>query len=252
MLTEERQDKIRAELARNGKVLAAQLASDFEVSEDTIRRDLRELARLGLCRRVYGGALSPAPDLGTLDVRSSVMREAKHSLGAAIGKLLKPDQTVFIDAGSTNLAIADAIPLDKPLTVITNAPSIALALESHDKCQTILLGGIFNPAKGACLGGQVLREVRRIFADIFILGTCGVDADVGLTALDAEEAELKRCMIEQCNQLWVPVTADKLGTIAPYKIADVAAIGTLFATSGDGDVSVSPFTEKGVVVHEVS
>lgn len=252
MLTEERHDKIRAKLLRNGKVLAAQLAIDFGVSEDTIRRDLRELARTGLCRRVYGGALSPAPDLGTFKVRSAVLSEAKHSLGMAIGTLLEPGQTVFIDAGSTNLAIASHIPLDKPLTVITNAPSIALALEAHDRCQTILLGGVFNPSKGACLGGQVLRETMRVYADVFILGTCGVDADVGLTALDAEEAELKRCMIEQSDRLWVPVTADKLGTIAPYKIADASAIGMLFAVAGDDGMSTSLFTAKGVVVRVVS
>jgi DeoR/GlpR family transcriptional regulator of sugar metabolism len=251
MLTEERHDKIRGELARKGKVIAAQLAVDFGVSEDTVRRDLRELARLGWCRRVYGGALSPAPDLGTIQARSAILSDAKHRLGAAIGQLLTSGQTIFIDAGSTNITIAGAIPVGPQLTVITNAPSIALALENHDKCRTILLGGIFNPSKGACLGGQALREAKRIFADIFILGTCGVDADMGLTALDAEEAELKRCMIEQSNQLWVPVTMDKIGTVAPYKIADASAIGKLFAVSDDGSASTLPFSEKGVVVHEV-
>ncbi|TDX79654.1 DeoR family transcriptional regulator [Neorhizobium sp. R1-B] len=251
MLTEERHDRIRGELARKGKVLAAQLAVDFGVSEDTVRRDLREMARMGLCRRVYGGALSPAPDLGTIQTRSAILSEAKHRLGAAIGELLKSGQTIFIDAGSTNITIAGAIPVDTQLTVITNAPSIALALENHEKCRTILLGGIFSPSKGACLGGQVLREAQQIFADIFILGACGIDAEIGLTALDAEEAELKRCMIEQSNQLWVPVTVDKIGTVAPYKIADASAIGKLFAVSDDEGALTLPFSEKGIVVHEV-
>ncbi|WP_271022272.1 DeoR/GlpR family DNA-binding transcription regulator [Rhizobium sp. RCAM05973] len=248
MLTEERHDKIREELARSGKVLAAKLAVDFDVSEDTIRRDLRELARLGVCRRVYGGALSPAQDLGSLMQRNSIMSAAKTDLARAVGDMIESGQTIFIDAGSTNVSIARCLPPDKEVTIVTNSPGVALALDEHPRCRTILLGGIFNSSKGACVGSQTYKEVQRIYADVFILGTCGVDLELGLTAFDAEEAELKRCMVDQASQLWVPATSDKLGTVAPYKIADSASIDVLFVGSDGRRLPAQAFEEKGVRV----
>ena len=227
MLTEERHDRIRALLASKGRVLATELAEEFGVSEDTARRDLRELARLGDCRRVYGGALLPAPDLGTIQQRVGTMADTKTALASRVAGLIEQGQTIFIDAGSTNLAVARALAHTLSLTVVTNAPEVALALSAHSRCKTILLGGLFNPAKGACLGGQTVREAQRIYADLFVLGTCGVDSQIGVTALDAEEAELKRCLIEQSGRVIVPATADKIGTVAPYKIAEASEIDVL-------------------------
>ena len=123
MLTDERLDLIRAQLARQGKVLANDLAAQFGVSEDTIRRDLRELARQGFCRRVYGGALLPSPDSGSLAARVSSHQDAKAELARTTSRLLRDGQTLFIDAGSTNLAIANALPQELKLTVVTNAPA---------------------------------------------------------------------------------------------------------------------------------
>ena len=227
MLTEERHDQIRAQLASKGKVLASVLAGEFGVSEDTARRDLRDLARNGFCRRVYGGALPPAPDLGAITQRSTTMIDAKEHLAAAVAGLVKAGQTIFIDAGSTNLAVARTLSREMDLTIVTNAPGVAVALSDHPLCRVIMLGGVFNPIKGACLGGQTVREVQRIHADVLVLGSCGVDPQVGVTALDAEEAELKRCMVQQSRQVVVPATLDKLGTVAPYKVADSSEIDVL-------------------------
>src|SRR5690348_16751966 len=151
MLTAERHDRIQARLARSGKVIAGELAEEFGVSEDTVRRDLRELARAGICRRVYGGALLPSPNLGTVEQRSTAMVEIKENLARGVVDLLKNGQTIFIDAGSTNLAVAKRLPRDKAITVVTNAPNVALALADHQRSRVILLGGVFNSEKGACL-----------------------------------------------------------------------------------------------------
>lgn len=248
MLTEERHQVIRDRLNANGRVIANDLAKEFDVSEDTIRRDLRELAKAGHCRRVYGGALSPAPNLGSITKRSTTSTDEKERLAKCVAGLILPEQTIFIDAGSTNIAIALALRREMELTVVTNAPAVALALSDHDKCRTILLGGILNQDKGACLGGQTLNEVRRIYADVFVLGTCGVDASVGVTALDAEEAELKRAMVEQSGQLLVPATADKIGTIAPYSVASASSIDTLACTLVDDD-RLSAFKDLGAKIH---
>ncbi len=247
MLTDERLDRIRALLNANGKVLANDLAAQFEVSEDTIRRDLRELAKLGVCRRVYGGALLPTPDLGTLAVRASSGQDRKASLARVAADLVKNGQTLFIDAGSTNLAIAGALPRDKQLTVVTNAPAIATALSDHEHCTVIVLGGVYDRAKGACLGVQAAREAAHIFADMFILGACGVDTTAGVTALDAGEAEIKRMMIAQSSLLLIAATTDKLGTVAQFKIADVSRIDHLVVEEDAGDMAA--FEHADVQVH---
>ncbi|WFS03614.1 DeoR/GlpR family DNA-binding transcription regulator [Rhizobium tumorigenes] len=250
MLTDERLDRIREKLMANGKVLANELAVDFEVSEDTVRRDLRELAKLGFCRRVYGGALLPTPDFGTLANRTGLHQDRKSSLARAAAALIEDGQTIFIDAGSTNLAIANALDQSQRLTIVTNAPVIATALSDRPNYTILVLGGMYDQGKGACLGPQAVREATQVFADIFIIGVCGVDSTVGVTALDAGEAELKRTMVSQSNILLVAATAEKLGTVAPFKVADASMIDHLIVENGDCDVR--DFAMADVQVHVAS
>lgn len=248
MLTDERHDAIRARLRDQGKVLSNELAAEFGVSEDTVRRDLRELARAGVCRRVYGGALLPAAETGTIVQRGRTSATAKETLAQTVASLIKAGQTIFIDAGSTNLAVARAIPHDRAITVVTNAPAVALALSDHPRCKTIQLGGILDHDKGACLGGQTCVEIRRIHADLFILGTCAIDAQIGITALDAEEAEIKRAMIAQSSQLVVPVTGDKVGTMAPFQIAEPSQIDVLVVAGRAPQPQLDAFSAEGMRV----
>lgn len=249
MLTEERHDWIRNELKASGKVVSTDLAERFGVSEDTVRRDLRELAKAGFCRRVYGGALLPAPDLGSITERRSNQVEDKQALAAVVAGLFQDGQTTFVDAGSTNIAVVQAISRDKSGTIITNAPEIAIALRDHHRLKTIMLGGEFNPSKGACIGGQTIRQARRINADMLVLGACGLDPRAGVTALDNEEAELKRCLVEQSASLVIAATPDKLGTIAPYAIVGADAIDHLAVSSQTSVTFSKAFSAMGVKVH---
>lgn len=247
MLAEERLDQIRDLLSADGRVLANALAARFNVSEDTIRRDLRELARIGVCRRVYGGALLLTPDHGSLAARAGAQSDEKAALAGLAVTLVGEGQTVFIDAGSTNLAIAQALPREKRLTVVTNAPAIAVALSDHPNHGVIVLGGAYEQSKGACLGPQTVREISQIFADVFVLGACGVDAGIGVTALDAGEAEVKRAMIAQSSVLLIAATRDKLGTIAPFRLAETARIDHLVVADAERDYS--QFEQADVRVH---
>lgn len=248
MLNRERQDRILELLAADGRVVAADLAKEFGVSEDAVRRDLRELAGKGLCRRVYGGALSPAPDLGDIQKRVAEVPSSKRALGQCVTKHLEEAKTIFIDASSTNLSVAEALPRSRPLTVVTNAPAVAVALSEHPQCQVIVLGGSFNAAKGACLGSQTTQALKNIYIDTLILGACGVDAQLGLTAFDAEEAEFKRCLIEQSARVIVPVITNKLGTAAPHRLSGLSAVDLLVLESSAPAAIVSQFTDLGVKV----
>ena len=131
MLSEERRRSILASLARDGKVVAARLVAELGVSEDTIRRDLRELAAQGLVQRVHGGALPPAPQPGSFADRRGTAPEAKAELAEAAVRVLAGARVVLIDGATTNLEVARRLPPDRPVTVLTNSPPIAAALDVH-------------------------------------------------------------------------------------------------------------------------
>lgn len=231
VLTEERHRIIRDRLAAEGRVLAAALATEFGVSEDTVRRDLRELARTGACRRVYGGALplapDPAPDPGPAAVRAAIAAPAKAALARVAVRLIAGGETVFLDAGTTNAAIATALPADLRVTVATNSLAVAGALAHRPHVRLLVLGGRYDPAKDACVGSDTVDAVRRLRADACLLGACGLDAELGVTAHDPAEAEVKRAMAAASRRIVVAATTDKLGTAAPFSVAPAAAIDEL-------------------------
>src|SRR5262249_7486295 len=193
----ERQREILRRLSERGRVLAAELAAEFNVSEDSIRRDLRELASLGLCRRVYGGALTIGPDISPLSVRHGRQAETKQSLARLAAGLVRSGQTLLLDAGSTNSAIASALPEAEGLTVITTAPDIAQRLLDRDGFEIILIGGRIDRRVGAAVGAQTVLEISRVRADLCFPGVCAIDPSTGVWGIDSEETLLKRTMIQQ-------------------------------------------------------
>jgi DeoR/GlpR family transcriptional regulator of sugar metabolism len=248
-LPDERQQFILDRLARHGRVLAADLAREFRTSEDTIRRDLRELAAAGLCRRVYGGALPLSPASSTLAERQAEAPERKATLGRAASSLLRPGQVLFMDAGSTNLAIAQALPPGLGVTVVTNAASIAAVLTGRHGVELLLIGGRVDPRSGAALGARALRDAREVRADLAFLGTCAVDARAGVAAFDFEEAEFKRAVAERAASVATAVTSDKLGTAAPFTVVPISVLTHLIAEADAPESALAPLREAGVAVH---
>ena len=243
MLTAQRKQLIQTELDRVGKVLSGELADRFGLSEDTIRRDLRQLAADGLCRRVYGGAV--APSAGTLDQRHEHLRAEKARLAQAAVRVISPKQTLFIDAGSTNSAIARALPADMGLTVVTNAPDIAAMIATRRDVDLIVLGGAYAPDIGACLGPQTLAGMAGLRGDWLFLGSCGLDAEKGVTAFDQGEGAVKRAMAAVCDHVLAAVTTEKIGTAAPYRVLETENLGVLVAEQGP---DLSTFARHGVEI----
>ncbi|MGN8273735.1 DeoR/GlpR family DNA-binding transcription regulator [Pseudomonas sp. SMV71] len=223
----ERQQLISERLARYGRVIAADLASEFKVSEHSIRRDLGALAAAGVCKRVYGGAiLLPAAER-PIDVRVRQDPVRKSSLGQVAASLLRAGQRVFIDAGSTNLAIARAIDPQLKLTLITNAPLIAVELMKLPAAEVILLGGRLNATSGGVIGLTAVQQLRQFNVDLCYLGTCAIDPDNGVTAFGLEDAEFKRAVVAASGQVVTAVTNEKLSSVAHYQVAsceDVTAL----------------------------
>ncbi len=244
----ERHDYIIKRLSEDGKVLAVELARELGATEDTIRRDLRSLASIGQCKRIYGGALPLSPASQPLSQRIRETPERKHALARAAASLVKAHQVVLIDAGSTNEAIAARLPKDLPLTVVTNAPGVANALSEHERIVVILLGGQLNRRIGAAVGARALREVLALRVDLCFLGVCALDPRAGLAAFDAEEAELKKAMIEASDKVVVAATTEKLGTRAAFAIAASSAIACVIVESDVGQPLVDDFSNVGIHV----
>jgi DeoR/GlpR family transcriptional regulator of sugar metabolism len=243
-LPHERQAEILRKLTEEGRVLAADLAILFETSEDTIRRDLREMAAQGVCRRVYGGALpidAPPP----LSRRIEIAPDRKAALARRAAQLIKPGSSLFIDAGSANLAIARELPADASLTVITNAPLIAAALMERPDIEVALIGGRMDHKSGAILGAKAMAEASSYRTDLCILGSCGLDIETGVSASFLEEAEFKRAMAKASRGVIAAVTNEKLGRPAPFPVISLSERFTFVVEHDADDEICAHFAQSG-------
>jgi DeoR/GlpR family transcriptional regulator of sugar metabolism len=248
LLLEQRQSLIKERLGARGRVLAAELAQELEVSEDTIRRDLREMAAAGLCRRVYGGALPISPvSVPTLE-RSTSFANRNAILGKAAAKLVPPNSTIFIDGGSTNAAVATALPPDINITVVTNSIIVLGAIANRLNIEVILIGGRLDQKSGAILGGRAIKDAESIHTDICFLGATGVDAEAGITAFSFEEAEMRRTVARASRSIVVVATLDKFGTKAPFAVVPGDKAYTLVTEHDLGAQEAAAFERRGINV----
>lgn len=222
-----RRDAIAARLAAGEAVVAADVARAYGVSEDAVRRDLRALAAAGLCRRVYGGALPLPPGMAPMAARVGEGQAAKAALAKAGAALVTRGDFLFLDAGSTNLALAAALPEDCDLTVVTNAVDIAAAVLARGDCELLVIGGVVDPVVGAAVDGTALAAVGRMRFDQVFLGACAVDAAEGLSVFSLADAAVKRALVAAGRAVTALVTTDKLGAKAPHRIAGCADIDPL-------------------------
>lgn len=232
MLVAERRELLLARLHDEGKVIARELADEFGISEDSVRRDLRDLAAAGHCRRVYGGAVPLARAQVDYRSRADVEPDSKRRIARRAVQLIGPGDLVILDGGTTTLAIARALPADLEATIITHSPTIAAALIGHPTVEILLLGGrIYKHSAVAC-GAATAEAARAVTADLFMLGVTGVHAQHGLTTGDAEEAAMKRTLAAQAADTYVLASAEKIGAVSPYKVLDLDATTAILTDAG--------------------
>ena len=227
MLTEQRKQLLLTRLAKDGRIVAKELSIELGLFEDTIRRDLRELAGEGLLTRVHGGALPASPTVANLAARRSIATEEKRRLGRKAAGLIQRGQQVFIDGGTTHLELVRALPLDLGLTVITHSPTIAAALEPHQSVEVILIGGRLFRHSMVAVGAEALEQIQRLRIDLGFVGLTGLHPEEGGTTGDFEEAAIKRAIVARSAEAVVLATAEKLGAVSAYKVCAVKEITSL-------------------------
>ncbi|MFS8097851.1 DeoR/GlpR family DNA-binding transcription regulator [Lentzea alba] len=218
MLAAQRRDLLLERLRTDGRIVAKDLALEVGISEDTIRRDLRDLAAAGLCQRVYGGALPVSPAIADYATRQGVQPDSKQRVARAAAKLIEPNATVILDGGTTTLALVRVLPLDLRATVVTHSPTIASALADHENVEVYVIGGrLFKHSMVAC-GAAAVEAARGVHADLFFLGVTGVHPEAGLTTGDADEAAMKRALAGQAADTYVLASAEKIGAASRFTV----------------------------------
>ena len=227
-------------------MVASELVASLGVSEDTVRRDLRELAAGGLVQRVHGGALPPPPPGGSFDQRLHVAPEAKANLAEAALPLLQGAEVLLLDGGTTALELARRLPRERACTVLTNAPPVACALAQHPRAEVVLIGGRLLKDAQVTVGSTAVDALRQVRADACVLGICSLHPELGVTATDHDEAHVKRAMVQVSAEVIALATADKLRTMSPWWVAPLADVSYL-VTDADEDVTAD-YTRAGVSV----
>lgn len=227
MLSVQRKQQILALLATENQVMSRELSQRFGVSEDSIRRDLRELAAEGLLQRVHGGALPVSAAIAPFETRKNVQISSKQAIARKAVQLIQPGQVVILDGGTTTTELVRALPADLAFTVITHSPGIAVALVDFPRVEVIMLGGQLYRHSVVNVGATVLQAIALINADLFFMGVTGVHKTAGLTTGNYEEAGVKRALAARAAETVVMVSREKLNSASAFAIGDLSLASTL-------------------------
>jgi DeoR/GlpR family transcriptional regulator of sugar metabolism len=227
MLTTHRKKFLLDRLGRDGQIVAKALSAELGLSEDTIRRDLRELAAEGKLQRVHGGALPASAAVGDIATRARIATADKQALGRAGAAMLQDGQVVLIDGGTTAIQLARHLSEDLRATFITHSPQVALELATKPHLEIIMLGGRLFRHSMVNVGTSVIEAVNQLRADIYFMGVTGVHASAGLSTGDYEEAAIKRGLYSRASETVVLASPEKLGAASSFIIARLHDIATL-------------------------
>ena len=248
MLTQQRKTHILDVLRRDGQIVAKELSQALSLSEDTIRRDLREMAAEGLLQRVHGGALPASPAIGTFVQRQDVATDGKASIGRAAARMVRPGQVVFVDGGTTAIQLARHLPCDLSATVVTHSPHIAIELIGHPAIRVEMIGGRLFKHSVVAVGATAIEAIGRIRADIFFMGVTGVHPEAGLTTGDGEEATVKRALCRFAAETVVLASREKIGAASPYVIVPIDEAGTIVVESATAQDTIETYRALGVTI----
>jgi DeoR/GlpR family transcriptional regulator of sugar metabolism len=248
MLTTHRKQQILSILKRDGQVIAKDVSRSMDVSEDTIRRDLREMAQEGLLLRVHGGALPASPAMADFAGRELITAEGKVAIGRAAAKMIHAGQVVILDGGTTARQVARHIPLDLKVTVVTHSPTIALEVIDHRDVEVILIGGRLFKHSVVAVGAAAIEAISEIHADTFFMGVTGVHAKAGLTTGDYEEAAIKRALSHAAADTFVLASSEKLNAASPYLVAPLNTISGIITEKATAASLTRPFEKLKIPV----
>lgn len=252
MYAEERHHAIATLVDQRGRVSVTELADLYDVTTETVRRDLAVLERMGLVRRVHGGAV-PATALTAREPatgeRESTRTDEKDRIAkAALDHVPGAGGSVVLDAGTTTGRLAALLPTDIELTVVTNSVPIAARVSTLGGVRLHLLGGRVRGLTQAAVGDDTLRMLGVLRADVAFIGTNALSVGHGLSTPDSEEAAVKRAMLDSAQHVVVVADSSKIGREHMISFGRIEQIDVLVTDSGIQDAPRAELVEQGVEV----
>jgi DeoR/GlpR family transcriptional regulator of sugar metabolism len=248
MLASERHQFLLRRLSETGTIVAREIAAELSLSEDSIRRDLRDLAARGLVQRVYGGALPVSPAVVDLGARGSVSPVEKAQVARSAAELITPGMTTILDGGSTALAVAKLLPDALTGTIISHSPTVISALVSHPQLELILLGGRIFKHSGVSSGTVAAEAAMSVSADLFLLGVTGVHHEAGLTTGDSDEAGMKRLLSRRAAETWVMASSEKIGAASGFTVVPPSEVTGLITDADASDPVLTELHKRGMTI----
>ena len=248
MQKDKRQDSILEKLRANRKVLTYQLAQELTVSEDTIRRDLNEMAQKGLLSKVHGGAVSSIQKLYYYNDNVIKNQQEKSVIAKKAVRLLKDGMSIIISDGTTNLAFARSIPKDLKATVFTYCLPIAMELTEHPDIEIIFLGGKIEKKSMIAIGADILEKFSNIHVDMCFIGTGSIGHKEGITEGSYEVSLIKRAIVTASDSVVSLATSRKLGLRQNYSICKPWEISILMTELNPEDSKLVQYSEAGITL----
>ena len=248
MLKEERQQLILEKLGTDKKVTLIDLGQILNVSYDSVRRDILELEDRGLLKKVHGGAiahsyLSMKSSKGLGIVNTEFVTIAKKAL-----KLFENNKIILMDGGTTNFYIAEQLPKNLEITIVTNNPHLATALSEHPKIEIIMLGGSFYKRYQITIGSKTIKDLEHIQADLYFMGTNSISIESGLAIRHYEESILKQKMMNVSRRTVTCVLEEKINRQENFKVCDFSDLDYLITSISPTDELLKGFRNKEVEI----
>lgn len=251
MLPSERRRRIVEVLAARPSVGTEDLAREFGVSAETVRRDLLRLQRDGLVERVHGGALPadrPHALEDSYEERRGTNTTGKQAMAALAAALLRPGDTVVLDVGTSVLEAARAVPLTWSGRVLTNSLPVAAELSSRPGVEVLVSGGRLRAGDQALSGPHTAAFFAEYYADLALLGSGGVSATAGLTDYHPDEVDVRRVVLDHADRSYVLADATKLGAVAARHVCGLDRITGLVSDTVPDAVLTEALHAAGTAV----
>ncbi|NPA91634.1 MAG: DeoR/GlpR transcriptional regulator [Chloroflexi bacterium] len=250
LLRERRLQKILEEVRAKGQVNVSELSRHFGVSEVTIRRDLKELARRNLLHRIHGGALPASPLAPEPPVvqRLAQERRWKQAIGRAAANLVHDGESVFLGSGSTTTYVAHYFRTRHQLTVVTNALTVSLVLASVPDITLVVTGGMMRASELSLIGHIAENALREVRVDKVIMGIRALDVEAGLTNDYLPEVMTDRAIIEMADDIIVVADHTKFGKVASAFVAPIDKVTTIVTDTRVPPEMVAQLQARGIRV----
>ncbi|MND74143.1 Glycerol-3-phosphate regulon repressor [compost metagenome] len=222
-----RQEEILAIAKEQGKVLVEDLAAHFQVTPQTIRKDLNDLCDDKVLNRVHGGAVFPSGNENVkYEARRSMAAVEKQAIGKAAAEIIPDNSSLFINIGTTTEAVGEALVDHRELMVITNNINVANRLRVFPSIEVIIAGGVVRGSDGGIVGEAAVDFIRQFKVDYAVIGVSAIDADGALLDFDFREVKVAQAIIANARHVILVSDASKFERTAPVRMGHVSQVHT--------------------------